>query len=743
MPAGAGRHMLRAVPMRDLAVGDKLPQGGEGVVVSLGPITDHGSMARSLAAVLRHTPAEVPIVVLAGVRTHPDARDWLAELDTDRELGWITFPAATSTCEQWNAVVDATGRSDVVLLHPDSVVGHAWLEGLRDAAASAGNLASATALSNHAAFASVPHRNLPWGLLPPELTADHAADRVRVASPRIRPRVPTALAHCTLVTRAALDLAGGFDERFAAGEDALADLSQRCLALGLQPVLADDVLVEHRGAAAAQRRDRPQLVGSEALRARYPDLDATILAASEDRFSSLARAVGCAARALVGISVTVDGRCLTPGMDGTRIHTLELIGALARSGAARMRVVLPVDAGPEARAALGRMDSVEVISEADVSPDTPRTDVIHRPWQVFEPTDLAFLDRLGERLVVTAQDLIGYRNRQAFGSLQAWTDYRRLTSEVMGAASAVVFFSREAAADALAEDLVPAERAHVVALGTDHHMLGETTPVAPAGAEALGDRPFLLCLGNRFRHKNVVFAMRVFERLRADHDWDGDLLLAGAETMYGSSSGDEAAYLGLHRDVAARVRELGAIPEGAKRWLLEHAAGVLFPSTYEGFGLVPFEAAAAGTACFYAPVSALAELLPQEAATLVPWDPAASAAAVGHVLADSRHAAEIVGRIREAGRGLTWSATAQAALGAYEAAVRSPAPPLAAGIDHVARVEHDYWALRADVGATGLALVVGDDALLDADSQRGLARIASRRPLRRALRAALRFTSRV
>ena len=72
--------------------------------------------------------------------------------------------------------------------------------------------------------------------------------------------------------------------------------------------------------------------------------------------------------------------------------------------------------------------------------------------------------------------------------------------------------------------------------------------------------PFLLCLGNRFRHKNLVFALRLLERLRADHDWDGGLVIAGAETVHGTSSGDEAAFLGLRSDLAGHVTELGRRP---------------------------------------------------------------------------------------------------------------------------------------------------------------------------------------
>ena len=47
-------------------------------------------------------------------------------------------------------------------------------------------------------------------------------------------------------------------------------------------------------------------------------------------------------------------------------------------------------------------------------------------------------------------------------------------------------------------------------------------------------------------------------------------------------------------------------------WLYRHAALVLFPTLYEGFGLVPFEAAAAGTPCVERLAAQLVRYLPSE-----------------------------------------------------------------------------------------------------------------------------------
>jgi glycosyltransferase involved in cell wall biosynthesis len=47
---------------------------------------------------------------------------------------------------------------------------------------------------------------------------------------------------------------------------------------------------------------------------------------------------------------------------------------------------------------------------------------------------------------------------------------------------------------------------------------------------------------------------------------------------------------------------------------------VIYPTTHEGFGLVPFEAAAAGAPCIFASNTSLAELFPKELAMITAWD---------------------------------------------------------------------------------------------------------------------------
>ena len=84
-----------------------------------------------------------------------------------------------------------------------------------------------------------------------------------------------------------------------------------------------------------------------------------------------------------------------------------------------------------------------------------------------------------------------------------------------------------------------------------------------------------------------------------------------------------------------------------------HAALVLYPTTFEGFGFIPFEAAEAGAPSLWADQSSMADLLPSEHAGIVPWDAAASAANAALLINDAAAREALVSAVRKAASDLT------------------------------------------------------------------------------------------
>ena len=276
----------------------------------------------------------------------------------------------------------------------------------------------------------------------------------------------------------------------------------------------------------------------------------------------------------------------------------------------------------------------------------------------------------------------------------------------------------------LAEQLVEPHRTSVVPLGVDHPLTGALAPepAPPGRAAALGDcHELLLCLGADYEHKNRPLALQVAAELRRRHGWNGRLVLAGAHVEFGSTSAQEAELLRADAELGRACVDLGTVSEAERRWLLDHAQLVLYPSAHEGFGLIPFEAGAHGVPCLWATGTALSEFLPEGEAAAVPGDVAATADHAVALLRDESVRTRHLAAIRRAAAPLTWAAAAQRLATIYGETLEEPPAPASVMLrqDGVMQSGFSEDAVR----------LVGPDGLLPADVERPLLALASHRRL--------------
>jgi GT2 family glycosyltransferase len=648
---------------------------GDAVVVIpvYGAATD---FAQCLASVIEHTPLGVPILVCddhspgAEVERHLDALSATGAVERpvlyarrQRNLGFVG---------NVNAAFEQTDPGDAVVVNSDVIVGPGWLDGLRAAACSDETVATSTPLTNHGTIVSLPRRNAPSSALPGEAEVGEAARRVREGAGRTHPRLPTAIGHCMYVRRAALELVGPFDLAFSPGYGEEVDFSQRCVLTGLKHVLADDVFVYHRGGSSFGGGNPVQEEHEREIASRYPYYHPWVRAVSDQRGGPFPRALATGRRALTGPSITIDGTSLNEDVAGTQVQTMAVIRAVVAAGA-RPTVVVPPQLGEHWRVELEAIDAVTVASQ-NAAVAAPPADVVHRPFQIVSEEQLAFLHRLGERIVVTHQDLIAFHNPGYHATYDAWHAYRDATARTMAVADAVVFISQHVAAEALAEEMVEQSQVRVIPNGTDHATVGgAAAPRAPAGFDADG-KPFLLCLGVDFRHKNRVFALELFDELRRA-GWDGRVVLAGPRAAHGSSAAEERAWLVTHADAAAGVTILPAVSESEKTWLYDETALVLYPTVQEGFGLVPFEAARAGVPCLFAAQTSLAEILPRDTARIVQWNAHLTADAALELISDEQARKAQIAAILAAGERFRWERTGELLVDVYRQVFEAPMRP--------------------------------------------------------------------
>lgn len=142
-----------------------------------------------------------------------------------------------------------------------------------------------------------------------------------------------------------------------------------------------------------------------------------------------------------------------------------------------------------------------------------------------------------------------------------------------------------------ARRLLATDRVEVIHLGppTDRAE-SEPSPVyQPAELASLDDgRPFVLAVGTEERRKGYPDLVRAFDRVAVRRD-DIDLVIAGAR-------GDDSAVLDslIAAGRSTRVHRLGPVTETSKKWLLDRATAMVYPSIDEGFGFPILEANQAG-----------------------------------------------------------------------------------------------------------------------------------------------------
>ena len=118
------------------------------------------------------------------------------------------------------------------------------------------------------------------------------------------------------------------------------------------------------------------------------------------------------------------------------------------------------------------------------------------------------------------------------------------------------------------------------------------------------------------------------------------------------------------------IHQIGYVSDADLRSLMETTAVFAFPSLYEGFGLPPLEACAAGVPVVSSNRSCLPEILGEGAILCDPEDQETFAAHLWGVLSNPDSAQSLSRRGIERARNFTWENTAEQTLAVYERLAR-------------------------------------------------------------------------
>ena len=194
---------------------------------------------------------------------------------------------------------------------------------------------------------------------------------------------------------------------------------------------------------------------------------------------------------------------------------------------------------------------------------------------------------------------------------------------------------------------LPAERVVRVHFGVE--------AVGPGGDAARGraiarSARYVLALGTVEPRKNHPALVRAFDAVAGD---DPELVLVIAGGLgWGADALDRAVATSAH---TGRVRVLGYVNDTARADLLAGAAGLAYPSLYEGFGHPPFEAMSAGVPVLAARAGSIPEAVGDAALLVDPRDDDALAAGLARITTDEALRAGLRARGAEQVRRYPWS----------------------------------------------------------------------------------------
>jgi glycosyltransferase involved in cell wall biosynthesis len=369
--------------------------------------------------------------------------------------------------------------------------------------------------------------------------------------------------------------------------------------------------------------------------------------------------------------VAIDVSAIPARPAGAGVYVIELVRALAASGAVDLGLVARTDDEPRWRA---------LAPDAVVRATAPGRRPIRLAWEqvlagrearrlgasVWHGPHYTLPLRLGRPRVVTVHDL-------TFFDAPEWHEpakvafFTRMIRSSVARADVIVSVSDRTAAR-LRELLEPAAPVVCVPHGVDL----ERFTAAPAHDDAnrlaaLGIRPpFVAFAGTVEPRKNLPGLIRAFTDV-ASGDRELTLALAGRPGW----GGDEVAAAIAASPVADRIRLLGYVDAGVVPALFRHAAAVAYVPFAEGFGLNALEALACGAALVTTSDTPMSDMVGDAALTVPAGDHDALVEAIRTLVAGGA----AVERLRRAGPAVaapwTWARCAAAHIDAYRLAAGS------------------------------------------------------------------------
>ena len=269
--------------------------------------------------------------------------------------------------------------------------------------------------------------------------------------------------------------------------------------------------------------------------------------------------------------------------------------------------------------------------------DLPRSTVGHR---LFSPCNSApWIKSHGQLVTIHDASVFAAPDTYSFAYL---AKHRLLCRRFARTASKVITVSEFSKRELVRWCGIAPDRIEVIYSGCEHIL---SQPADPGILErtGMGSRPLVLGMGSHGLHKNIAAVLELqplLDRLGLD------LAIVG-----GRGSG---VFRSVRYEQERGAHWLGSVSDRELRFLYEHAALLVFPSLYEGFGLPPLEAMACGCPVVLSNAASLPEIGGPDALYCDPRDRGSLAQAVEAVLSDAALRKRLSDMGRQRARRFNW-----------------------------------------------------------------------------------------
>ncbi|MEM7354881.1 MAG: glycosyltransferase family 1 protein, partial [Acidobacteriota bacterium] len=184
------------------------------------------------------------------------------------------------------------------------------------------------------------------------------------------------------------------------------------------------------------------------------------------------------------------------------------------------------------------------------------------------------------------------------------------------------------------------------------------------------ERPYLLFVGNPKPHKNLDNVVNAYARAVGMHDFPHKLVCVGDRGGLEFKIRQRASQFGIED----RILLLGHVAQEALPAIYQGAAGFLYPTLYEGFGLPVVEAMASRVPVITSNTSALKEIAAGYADLVNPLDLDGMAGAIVRMVQDADHRKSLRKLGQRRAEDFHWRQAAEKTLEIYHQAIDGVAP---------------------------------------------------------------------